>query len=339
MMRIALMVATALSCVTFAADTQNAAHKSEALMQGEGINLRMFSSRPTFGETEDPTFWVHAERGHLLEDPRVWTLEQAHAVIYRDPEEDIVLVAKIGTVDENSKAAHLDGGVHVTSGSFVAELENIRWDDETGVARSDATARLDDGVNRLVGESIALYADEDRFELGQGSARIQLAAEATDETEADPKASEFESIEIPMHKGIGGNIDGRLREIRGPAHLILSGVDPANTLSIKADHVSFQYGEGEDNKMPEKILLKGHIELIHSAATFRSNEATIDLVGRTARFEGDVVMAGEQIEGANGEFFELNLDTGDWFLGGESNVEKVWLIAPKKAEKPADPKQ
>lgn len=253
-----------IACLAFAAQAQNASPAAGASMKGEGINVRMFSSRPTFGTPEDPTFWVHAARGQRLDDPPVWTLEDARAVIYRDPEDDLVLVAKSGTVDEATKSASLDGSVRVTSGQMVVELANIRWDDTTGVARSDSTATMDDGVNRIVGESIALYADEDRFEIGQGSARIRLA-QATEPGKADLEKSEsanqFESIEIPVYKSIEGNIDtGDITEIRGPAHLILNGVAPEDTLSIKADSIKFEDDE-TGKELYARIILTGHVEL------------------------------------------------------------------------------
>lgn len=340
MKRIARTLIAAVLCMAFAAHAQKIAPAASASMQGEGINVRMFSSRPTFGTPEDPTFWVHAAHGQRLDDPPVWTLEDARAVIYRSPEEDLILVAKSGTVDETNKAASLDGSVRVTSGQMVVELANIRWDDAAGIARSDATATMDDGVNRIVGESIALYADEDRFEIGRGSAHIRLAqAPDPDQTdsEAPKKASQFESIEIPEYTSIGGNIDtGRITEIRGPAHLILNGVDPADTLSIQADHIKFEYDGNNEDDPYSRIILTGHVELKHSAATFRSNQGAIDFANRKARFEGDVVMTGDQVEEATGEYFELDLDTGDYRLGGaKSSVKKIWLVVPKNAEKPA----
>lgn len=335
MKRTVLVLAAALSCMALAAEPQKSSGADSSI---RGIDLHMFSSRPTFGAPEDPTFWVHAERGEVLGDPPVWKLENTKAVIYRDPEEDIVLVAKSGNFDEENKSAQLDGGVRVTSGNLVADLSDIHWNDETGVARTDALATLYDGVNRLAGKSMALYADEDRFEIGEGSGRMQLAAADTESMES--KSTEFESISIPTHSGIIGNLSGRVAEIRGPVELILNGVDPANTLSIKADRVGFEYDPAKpDEKTPSKIILDGHVSLKHAEADFQANKGTIDLGTRVVRFEGDVKMSGREVEGASGESFALNLDTGDFeLLGEDSIVEKMWLVAPPKAEKPADPK-
>lgn len=332
-----LMLAAALSCMALGAEPQKSGAADSSI---QGIDLHMFSSRPTFGAPEDPTFWVHAERGEVLGDPPVWKLENTKAVIYRDPEEDIVLVAGSGNFDEENKSAQLDGGVRVTSGSLVANLADIHWNDETGVARSDALATLDDGINRLAGKSIALYADEDRFEIGEGSGRIRLAAAVDESMEVKSKSAEFESISIPAHSGIVGNLSGRVAEIRGPVELILNGVDPANTLAIKADRVGFEYDPAKpEEKTPSKIILEGHVVLKHADANFQANKGTIDLGTRMVRFEGDVKMSGQEVEGASGESFTLNLDTGDFeLLGEDSVIEKMWLIAPEKAEKPADPK-
>lgn len=337
-----VFVATSVALFAHAADSQAKPAKSDAAaikMEGEGINLWMSSSHPTFGQPEDPTFWVHAERGQLLDEPRIWSLEQTRAVIYRNPEEDLVLVARTGTFDEENKSAQLDGDVRVTSGSMVADLANIQWDNAAGVAHSEALATLDDGVNRLVGRAVALYAQEGRFELGEGSAQIQLAQLQGEKPQDEKKKSpEFESISIPKHSGIVGNLNGGVREIRGPVELNLIGIDPANTMNIKADHVNFEYAAG-DEKMPTKILLKGHVSLRRADANFAADEGAIDLNTRKARFDGNVVMTGEQIQGASGQYFELNLDTGDFDFGGDaSSIDKLWLVAPKKAEKPADSK-
>jgi hypothetical protein len=183
-----------------------------------------------------------------------------------------------------------------------------------------------------------LYAKEDRFELGEGSARIQLAQLQDENGQAEKKSADFESISIPTYKKMVGRLTGGVREIIGPVELNLIGVDPADTLNVKADHVSFEYA-ADDAKMPAKIFLKGKVSLKQADTTFSSKEGIIDLDKRTARFDGDVVMSGEQIQGATGEYFELNLDTGDFEFGGDgSSIEKLWLVAPKKAEKPADSK-
>lgn len=337
MKRIALPLAFVFSCMVFAANSQKPTRDSEAAMQGEDINLRMFSSQPTFGEVADPTFWVRAKRGRLLGEPRIWTLEETQAVIYRDPEEDLVLVAGTGTFDEVNKSAELDGGVRVTSGQFAADMANIRWDDATGVASTDSRATLDAGMNQMIGSSVALYVNEDRFELGEGSARIQLAAAQPGEAVAEKQSPEFESISIPKHNGIVGNLKGGVREIRGPAELVLKGVDPANTLNIKADHIELQYDETSDDITPIRILLKGRVSLVHTNASVKADQGTVNIVSRTARFESNVEMSGDRVEGAKGDYLEVNLETGDMELGGaNAEVGEVRLIAPEKAENQAD---
>lgn len=335
-----LLAVVALGAQAQAGDPPSKSPAADAAamqMQGEDINLWMSSSRPTFGRPEDPTFWVHAKRGRLLDEPRIWSLEETKAVIYRDPEEDLTLVARSGTFDEENKSARLDGEVRVTSGRFVADLANIHWDNATGVAHSDAPATLDDGTNRLVGRSVALYTDADRFELGEGSARIQLAQAA--EQPEEKKSPEFESISIPKHNGIVGNLKGGVREIRGPAELVLKGVDPANTLNIKADRIELKYDEASGDITPITILLKGNVVLAHVNANVKADEGTVNIVSRTARFEGNVEMSGDRVQGATGDYLDVNLDNGDMELGGtNAEVGEVLLIEPKKAEKPADPK-
>ncbi len=332
-----VVVTTSVALLAHAADSQ--AKPSDAAtmkMEGEGINLWMSSSHPTFGQPEDPTFWVHAERGQLLDEPRIWSLEQTRAVIYRDPpEEDLVLVARTGTFDEQNKSAKLDGDVRVTSGRMVADLENIRWDNAAGVAYSEGLATLDDGVNRLVGRAVAMYAKEGRFELGDGTAHIQLAQSTDDAQQTKKKPQAFESISIPKPTKIVGKLSGGVQELAGPVELNLIGVDPADTLNIKANRVNFEYA-ADDEKMPTKVFLKGNVSLKQTDATFSADEGTIDLNSRKARFQGHVTMSGEQFQGASGEYFELDLDTGDFEFFGA--IEQFKLIPSEKAEKPADPK-
>jgi hypothetical protein len=303
----------------------------------KGIDLFLHSSRPTFGDIEAPTFSVHADSGKRLDDSRVSSFENAHAIIYRKEEGNLALVAKSMIVDEVNKTAQMAGGVRVTSGRLVVDVEELSWDDTARIARSESTATLDDGSNRISGRSIVIYPDTDRIELGSGSATVQLAEVVEKKAPAADKAAhatQFESIEIKSHQGFSGNFAGQIREIKGPAHLVIIGKEAADTMSVNADLVTFRYAKPEDT-MPAEMLFKGRVEFIHSQGTFHADEAAVDLAAGKVRFRGNVTIASEQIRGARTRSFDLDLNTREFVMGpGEVESFTITPAADAPVKKP-----
>ncbi len=301
----------------------------QGVSESAGIDLRFDSAKPTFGELEGPAFSVHADTGKQMADLGVWALDNSRAIIYRQPEENLVLISKSMIFDLNNKAAQLAGGVRLTAGRVVVDVADMLWDDTARIARSESIATFDDGANRITGSSIAIYPDTDRLELGGGSATIQLAEAVEQKAPADAKdaapETKFESIEIKPHRGISGNIAGQIREIKGPAHLVIVGKNADDTMNVDADTVTFSYSKTQDT-MPAEMLLKGHVAFAHSQGTFHADEATVDLAAGKARFRGNVTIDNAQIRGAKTSSFELDLNTRE-FVMGPGQIES-FSIAP-----------
>lgn len=141
----------------------------------EGLDLRMHNYRPTVGEPEKPTFWVHAEKGELVDGQKSWELEQARAVVYREADEDLVLEAARGLFDETRRVARLYGGVLVTAGAVTMELAEIEWNNEEGVAKSGQPVTVVDGTSWLKASTLLLNPGEDIMRLTNVTGRIDFS--------------------------------------------------------------------------------------------------------------------------------------------------------------------
>jgi len=299
----------------------------------EDLNLYLHSSDPSFGEIEDPTFWVHAARGEQLDGKR-WALEGAKAVIYRKPEDDLVLVAETGTLDQDGQTAKLAGGVQVTSGPMAVQIEEIAWDEAQRVARSDYVATLSHGDNRIVGDSIAIFPDDDRVELGGGTATIQLAAaEDTEKKRESAPTDIYKRLDIEEQHGTSGSLKGApLQKIQGPVRMSLIGKLPEDTLTIRAGLVTLEYGNDPEVRTPTRVLLTGGVEIKQAASLVKSDTAELDLAGRKARFNGNVTITGDQIANGSGPFLDMDLETGVWTLGGPGGVMSFDFTASESAK-------
>ena len=145
----------------------------ESAMVMKGVDLYMHDYTPTEGELRDPTFWLHAESGQLAEDEKVWSLQSTRAVIYRE-EQDLFMEAREGWFDQERQVANLQGGVKLTAGSLVTDLEDVFWDNEQGTATSDRPVSVVNGETRLRAESLRISPDEDSLILRNGSGYVAL---------------------------------------------------------------------------------------------------------------------------------------------------------------------
>ncbi len=315
------------------ATAQAAGPAADKTVEMKGVDIYLYSAGPSFGQLQDPTFWVHADRGESLDDT-LWSIEGVQAVIYRAPEDDLVLAAATGTFDKGRKAAQLAGGVRVTSGTLVVDIDEIAWDETLRVARSESVATLNDGSNRIVGDAIAIFPDDDRVELGGGTATIQLAAAAELEKKPeDSTADKYQRLDIEEHHGTSGSLKGApVQKIQGPVSMVLVGKDPADTLTIKADLVTMEYGSEPESRSPSRVALQGRVNIKQAKSEIQANEGTLDLAEGTAKFRGNVVFSGEGIANASGPSLDLNLDTGEWELGGPGGVISYDFSAPKPAK-------
>lgn len=338
-MRFLVVFLTILSVPALALMTNAAAQAAETQQQARagamemrGLDLRMYSTEPTFGELRDPTFWVHAKRGRLEGELDVWSLEEARAIIYRDPEDDLRLEAQQGTFDQTNQVAVLSDGVRATSRDLVVELDDIEWNNEENVAWSDSPARVTSGSNRLTGASVAIYPRDDRIKLGRGSGDIQMAQEAgagenRKETASDAN-QQFESIRVEWQGELVGNLSGTLQKITKGAHLIIVAKEPQNNLDIRAESVEFEYASPED-RMPARMHLEGDVVVTHQNGAVRADKVDLDFDTGEAMFTGNPRVENAQIRGAHVSYIQLNLHTQEYVMGGPGRVEEIQLTAPE----------
>lgn len=145
----------------------------------EGMDLYMHNYRPTTGEPDKPTFWVHAEKGELVDGHTIWELAQARAVVYREAEADLVLEAAHGLFDEANRVARLYGGVVVTAGVVTMELADIEWNNEEGVAKSVGSVTVVNGASWLKASALFLNPEEDIMRLTDATGRIDFSGGAS----------------------------------------------------------------------------------------------------------------------------------------------------------------
>ncbi len=145
------------------------------MMAMRGVDLYMHDYTPTAGKLRDPTFWVHAESGQLAEGEKVWSLQGTRAVIYREDNEDLVVEARDGRVDQEQQVAMLKGDVRLTEGTLVVDLEDLLWENEKGTATSNRPVHITDGDTLLEAQNLLIDVDEGTLILGEGSGYVRLA--------------------------------------------------------------------------------------------------------------------------------------------------------------------
>ena len=128
-----------------------------------------------------------------------------------------------------------------------------------------------------------------------------------------------------------------LEKIQGPVRMILTGKNPNDTLTIGANLVTLEYGSDPGSRKPVRVSLKGNVSIKQQSNEIHSNDANLDLAASTAKFTGDVVFTGEGISNASGPSLDLNLDTGEWVLGGPGGVISYDFAAPKPGDKEKKP--
>ena len=150
------------------------ADASKNMMAMRGIDLYMHDYTPTEGELRAPTFWVHAESGQLAEGEKVWSLQGTRAVIYREDDEDLVVEARDGQVNQKRQVAVLKGDVRLTAGTLVVDLEDLHWENEKGTATSNRRVHITNGDTSLEAQNLLIDVDEGALILGKGSGYIPL---------------------------------------------------------------------------------------------------------------------------------------------------------------------
>lgn len=146
-------------------------------MTMSGMDFYLHDDAPTHGGARKPTFWVHAEEAALEETENIWSLQQTRAVIYGEEESQVTLEATHGRLDQTNKTALLWGDVSVTAGAVSMELSEIEWDNEEGLARSDAPLTITDGETKLRADTLVLDPNRRTFVLTGVRGRLGFPGE------------------------------------------------------------------------------------------------------------------------------------------------------------------
>ncbi len=149
------------------------AEAEQSFIEMTGMDLYMYDYAETGTGLRNPNLWVHAAESSLAED-KTWTLKDAHAVVYRDKEEDLLFDAARGHFDEKQGIAWLEGEVKVSAGTLNLELAEIEWVNEESIARSSSVVTLKDEGTVLEASSLNLNPDNGVITLTDVTGRLSL---------------------------------------------------------------------------------------------------------------------------------------------------------------------
>lgn len=158
-----LVVALGAVCMMAGCDSpdipQKRAPQSEAMNEEKetsssrsgfsGLEMRMFESSPTLGETRTISFRIRAGSGEILNDANIYSLQDVSAVAYSESGEEILFEAKRADYSEAEQKASLQDDVRIQVGVFKLTMQRVDWDNEERVARSDTLVTIDHGATRL----------------------------------------------------------------------------------------------------------------------------------------------------------------------------------------------
>jgi len=151
--------------------------RDQLSMEAKGVDLRLFDTHPTNGDTRKPTLWVHADLC-TLEEQNIWSFQKAHAVIYgRDPNDaEITLEAGSGRFQE-AKMAYLKDGVKVHVGKMDLDLADFEWINDERVGRTDNPITVASKDLNLTASSMRLYPDKRQIQMTNASGMMRIERE------------------------------------------------------------------------------------------------------------------------------------------------------------------
>jgi len=136
------------------------------------MTLRFYDDAPTGEISELPRFELASSRCRY-EEGDVWSFEDADAVIRGNSETEMRIEAGFGRVDHRTKHAFMEGGVRLTTGDLIIEMEELTWSNADRVASSEQPVRILQGGTDLHASSMQLYPDESRVVLHEARGRIE----------------------------------------------------------------------------------------------------------------------------------------------------------------------
>jgi hypothetical protein len=143
-------------------------------MEAQAVDLRLFDTHPTNGDTRKPTLWLHAEVG-TLEEQNIWSFQKARAVIYGRSQDDPEITFEAGSGRfQEAKMAYLENGVKVRVGNMDLELADFEWINDERVGRTDHPVTVTSKDFRLTASSMRLYPDDRRIQMKGGSGMMRI---------------------------------------------------------------------------------------------------------------------------------------------------------------------
>jgi len=157
------------------------------------MTLRFFDDTPSGEVGELPRFELASSRCRY-EEGDVWSFEDADAVIRGDRDTEMRIEAGFGRVDHRTKHAFMEGGVRLTTGDLIIDMQELTWSNSERVATTEKPVRIQQGGTDLHASSMQLFPDESRVILQEARGRIErpdtlfdaLEVESQPETETPP---------------------------------------------------------------------------------------------------------------------------------------------------------
>ncbi len=143
-------------------------------MEVKGVELRLYDNHPSAGEERKPTFWVHAD-ACALQDDNLWSFDKARAIIYgRDQNQEPIRIEAARGRFQESKMAYLEGGIEAWIGAMRLHLQDIEWNNDEDVARSDNPLTIASPRLYLEASSVRLLPKTREMTLTHVSGLIQI---------------------------------------------------------------------------------------------------------------------------------------------------------------------
>jgi hypothetical protein len=128
---------------------QGAAKSEPKTVMRARTNLYLYdNARATGGAADSPRFEVR-DVDVVMDETGAYSFENPHAIIYGRDGTQTTLTAGRGKLDEKQGRAMLTGGVTMQMGARTVQLQDIEWQKDTGVAKSDNPVTLRDGNTEI----------------------------------------------------------------------------------------------------------------------------------------------------------------------------------------------
>lgn len=160
------------------------------------MTLRFFDDIPSEEMGDLPRFELASSRCRY-EEGDIWTFENADAVIRGDGQQEMRIEAGFGRVDHRTKHAFMEGGVRLTTGDLIIEMEELTWSNADRVATTERPLRIMQGDTDLSASAMQMFPDDNIVVLEEARGRIQTAGGFFGAMPADSQKEAETEVEVP----------------------------------------------------------------------------------------------------------------------------------------------